>query len=251
MENKTRPTATPVPDFLDGLDTRRRGEAEELIVMMREISGEDPVMWGPSIIGFGSTSYRLASGREGEMGLLSFSPRRSAITVYIPEGFERHGDLLDRLGKHRTGVSCLYLNKLVDVDAEVLRELVQRSFQHHAEPPPAKPTTVDEYLASVPQAARPQLDELRALVREVAPDAQEVLSYDIIGYRPAGTKRAYGFISGWRDHIGVYPVPKDSALEAELTTYRRGKGTLWFPLEEPLPRELLARVFAALLTTGG
>lgn len=244
--NKTQPTDVPVAEFVAGLAPRRRSEAEQLIAMMREISGDEPTLWGPSIIGFGRITYRLASGREEQMALLGFSPRKAALTIYIREGFDRHGDLLDRLGKHRTSVSCLYINKMGDIDAEVLRQLVTRSYTHHAAPALTKPTTVEEYLATVPAEALSHLEELRGLARAAAPESEEYLSYGIIGYRPAGARRAYAFASGFRDHVGIYPVPKDKALVEELEPYRRGKGTLWFPLDEPLPRDLIVRTYAAL-----
>ncbi|WP_432559014.1 DUF1801 domain-containing protein [Granulicoccus sp. GXG6511] len=129
-ENKTQPTAVPVAEFLATLSERRRGEAAVLIEMMEQIAGEPPKMWGPSIIGFGHVRYRLASGREGDTGAIGFSPRKTAVTVYIAEGFDRHRDLLDKLGKHKTGVSCLYLTKLADADPDVLRELITRSYRH-------------------------------------------------------------------------------------------------------------------------
>ncbi len=111
----------------------------------------------------------------------------------------------------------------------------------------AKPTgvSVEEYIASVPPAARVQFDELRALVRGMLPKANEVVSYGIIGYK-IDNKRARVFISGWKDHLAIYPVPKDEAMRAELAPYVKGKGTLWFALDQPLPRELIGRVVKAL-----
>ena len=133
MANKTQPTDASIDDFLAGLSERRRDEARQLIAMMQDISGEPPVLWGPSIIGFGCVQYRLASGRIGEMGAIGFSPRKAALTIYIAEGFDRYGDLLGRLGKYRTGRSCLYLTKLADADLGVLRELVAASHRHQTE----------------------------------------------------------------------------------------------------------------------
>ena len=97
---------------------------------MKRITGLEPEMWGPSIVGFGSYHYRYDSGREGDMPLTGFSPRKQSLTVYIMPGFAGYEDLLGRLGKHRTGVSCLYINKLADVDQDVLTELICRSFAH-------------------------------------------------------------------------------------------------------------------------
>ena len=98
--------------------------------MMREITGLKPEMWGPSIIGFGDYHYRYDSGREGDMFLTGFSPRKQSLSLYIMAGFDSYDDLLARLGKHRKGASCLYINKLADVDMDVLRELVRESFEH-------------------------------------------------------------------------------------------------------------------------
>ena len=128
-QNKTQPTDTPVADFLATVPERRRDEANTLIQLYREITGQEPVLWGNSIIGFGSYLYRYDSGREGDAGQAGFSPRKAKLTIYIPEGFTDHADLLARLGKHTTTVSCLYLNRLTDADPEVLRELLTRSFK--------------------------------------------------------------------------------------------------------------------------
>ncbi|OYO13641.1 hypothetical protein CGZ94_11830 [Enemella evansiae] len=109
-----------------------------------------------------------------------------------------------------------------------------------------KPQTVDEYVESVPAASREHFDELRRLARESLPAATEVLGYGILGYQVPGRKgRAY--ISGWRDHVAIYPIPGDDELAAELAPFQRGKGTLWFTLTEPLPAELIRRTLRALL----
>ena len=108
-ENKTQPTTAGVADFLAGVAPRRQAEAETLIAMMRDISGFEPVLWGPSIIGFGTTHYRYDSGREGEMPIVGFSPRAQALVLYLLPGFDAHDALLGKLGKHTTGKSCLYL----------------------------------------------------------------------------------------------------------------------------------------------
>lgn len=122
-ENKTQPTTAGVADFLAGVAPRRQAEAETLIAMMRDISGFEPVLWGPSIIGFGTTHYRYDSGREGDMPILAFSPRKARLTIYF-DGFDHYGDQLARLGKHSSSVSCLYVNKLDDIDLAVLREML-------------------------------------------------------------------------------------------------------------------------------
>jgi len=130
-ENKTRKTGASVEDFLASVENKRRREdGSTILEMMKQITGMEPEMWGPTIIGFGDYHYKYASGREGDMFLTGFSPRKQNLSLYVMDGFEGRDDLLARLGKHRTGVSCLYINKLADVDVDVLRELIQRSFEH-------------------------------------------------------------------------------------------------------------------------
>lgn len=239
------PSGLPVEEFLDGLTERRRNEAHHLIEIMSRISGEPATMWGPSIIGFGSVDYRYDSGRSGSMPISGFSPRKAALTIYISEGFDRYGDLLTRLGKHKTSVSCLYITKLPDVDVEVLTEILERSYAHHTSSA-TKPDTVEQYLAAVPQASRDALDELRRIVSGALPGASEVLSYGIIGYKPDPAKRAVVFVSGWKDHVALYPVPKSLELAERIAPYVRGKGTMWFDLDENLPAPLIADVVREL-----
>lgn len=130
-EAKTKPTAQSVDEFLQRVDNaQQRADAYQIVALMREITGEEPVMWGPSIVGFGSYHYRYASGHEGDSPITGFSPRKGNTVVYLSDGFEEHSDLLSRLGKHKTGKVCLYLKRLGDVDQGVLRELVQRSVEH-------------------------------------------------------------------------------------------------------------------------
>lgn len=132
-ENKTQPTDASVREFLDGVENEaRRADAKRVLELMREVTGEEPRMWGPSIVGFGAYRYRYESGREGDWFLAGFSPRKSNLVVYIMSGFPRHAELMERLGKHRTGKSCLYIHQLADVDLDVLRELVRRSAEHVA-----------------------------------------------------------------------------------------------------------------------
>lgn len=129
-ENKTRKTGASVDEFLAAIQNRRRREdGLKVLEMMREITGLEPDMWGPSIIGFGDYHYKYESGREGDMFLTGFSPRKQNLTLYIIDGLEGHRQLLDRLGKHRTSTACLYINKLADVDAQVLRQLIVISFE--------------------------------------------------------------------------------------------------------------------------
>jgi hypothetical protein len=124
-----RPTGASVEEFVDRVpDERRRGDARRLCAMMQEITGEPPVMWGPSIIGFGSYHYRYDSGAEGDSALAGFAPRRQHLVSYLVGGFEdRYRSVLARLGPHQTGKGCLYLRRLDDVDQDVLRELIGRS----------------------------------------------------------------------------------------------------------------------------
>jgi hypothetical protein len=136
-EAKMVPTKVSVQTFVNGLvDERRRREATALISMMKKITGEKPVMWGPSIIGFGSYHYKYASGREGDAPRVAFSPRSAALTVYcVPVAGQR--ELLRRLGPNKTTVSCLYIRRLDDVDVDILRALVERSFKEVNERYPA------------------------------------------------------------------------------------------------------------------
>ena len=127
-EAKTRPTKESVAAFLAAIpDEQRRKDGQAVAKLLREVTGEKPVLWGSNIVGFGTYVYDYADGREGEWPIVGFSPRKSELVVYIMPGFERFADLLARLGKHRTGKSCLYLKKLSDADPAVLKELVSRS----------------------------------------------------------------------------------------------------------------------------
>ncbi len=97
---------------------------------MEELTGEEAVMWGTSIVGFGSYHYKYESGREGDMPLVSFSPRKQSMTVYIMPGLDEYEAMLAELGKHKIGKSCLYINKLADVDENMLRRLIKRAYEH-------------------------------------------------------------------------------------------------------------------------
>ncbi len=113
--------------FLESVSDKRREEAHTLIAMMQKISGEKPHMWGPSIIGFGTMHYKYDSGREGDMPRLAFSPRKASLTVYF-EGFDGYAHELTVLGKHKHSVSCLYINKLADINLSILRKMLEKSF---------------------------------------------------------------------------------------------------------------------------
>ena len=105
----------------------RREDALVLMNIMQELTGDKGSMWGPSIIGFGKYHYKYASGREGDWFVTGFSPRKASMTLYIMSGFRRYSELLGKLGKHKIGKSCLYINKLADVDMDVLKELISES----------------------------------------------------------------------------------------------------------------------------
>jgi hypothetical protein len=130
-ELKTRPTDASVDDFVACLDGEaRREDCRTLIAMMRRVTGAEPVMWGPSIVGFGSYHYRYASGREADWMLTGFSPRKRDLTIYIMSGFKGQDETLARLGRHRfSSGSCLYVKRLSDVDLEILEELVKTSVE--------------------------------------------------------------------------------------------------------------------------
>jgi uncharacterized protein YdhG (YjbR/CyaY superfamily) len=242
--NKTIPTGVTVAEFLATVSDQRRAEAGLLIGIMAKVSGLEPVMWGPSIIGFGSHHYKHDSGREGDMARIGFSPRKAAITIYFAEGFDRYSEQLVTLGKHTSSVSCLYINKLADIDIKVLGQMIESSFKLAAGPL-VRPKNVDEYIASIPSASRAYFDELRALVKATIPHATETYNYGIIGYK-IDNKRALVFVSGWKDHVSMYPVPKDETLQAELKPHIKGKGTLWFALDKPLPAPLIKKVIITL-----
>ena len=127
-DNKTKPTKSSVAAFVNALsDETRRADAKALLKVMQRATGEKPRMWGPSIVGFGSYHYTYETGREGDMPLAGFSPRKAAIVLYLMTGFSDCKPLLARLGKHTTGKVCLYVKKLADVDQEVLETLVVKS----------------------------------------------------------------------------------------------------------------------------
>ena len=128
---KTTRTDASVAEFLATIpDPRRRADAEQVCALMREVTGLEPAMWGPSIVGFGEYHYRYASGREADWPTVSLSPRRQALTLYLSDGYEQYADLMARLGPHTTGRSCLYIKRLSDVDVEVLRTLIKDRFEH-------------------------------------------------------------------------------------------------------------------------
>jgi hypothetical protein len=127
-ENKTKPTKLSVSTFIDALpDETRRADAKVLVKLMQNAVGEKPKMWGPSIIGFGSCHYKYDSGRQGDMPLIAFSPRKAATVLYSVIGFTDADALLAKLGKHTTGKGCLYIKKLEDIDQKVLEAMFVKS----------------------------------------------------------------------------------------------------------------------------
>jgi hypothetical protein len=129
-EMKTKQTEASVSAFLDAVENeQRRADCRVVADLMRAVTGEAPKMWGPGIVGFGSYHYKYASGREGDWFVTGFSPRKQDLTLYIMAGFDRYDELMAKLGKYKTGKSCLYLKRLSDVDLGVLRELVTASVE--------------------------------------------------------------------------------------------------------------------------
>ncbi len=125
---KTKKNESSVEAFLQAIpEAMKRQDSITIVEMMKEVTGREPKMWGESIIGFGDTHYRYESGREGDWFQVGFSPRKQNLTIYLSYGFESDRELMQRLGKHKTGKACLYINKLADIDMGVLRELVRRA----------------------------------------------------------------------------------------------------------------------------
>ena len=127
-ELKTKKTDASVEAFLDGVaDPRRREDARVVLGLMKRITGEEPKMWGPSIVGFGSYTYSYASGQTGDWPIAGFSPRKQALSVYLVPGFDRDEAMMAKLGKHTTSKACLYIKRLSDIDMKVLEHLVKAS----------------------------------------------------------------------------------------------------------------------------
>ena len=125
-EMKTKATNESVKDFLNKIsDEERRADCFQVAKIMEEVTGEKPKMWGPSIVGFGSYHYKYASGREGDWPMMGFSPRKKDLTLYIMMGFEKHADLMEKLGKHTNSKSCLYIKRLSDVHIPTLKKLIK------------------------------------------------------------------------------------------------------------------------------
>ena len=130
-ELKTQATGASVTEFINGIDdSQKRADARKVAAMMRRVTGKRAKMWGSSIVGYGSYHYKYASGREGDYMITGFSPRKQALTVYIMAGFSGFKTLMGKLGKYKTGKSCLYINRLSDVDAMVLEKLIDASVRY-------------------------------------------------------------------------------------------------------------------------
>ena len=130
-EPALRPTGAEPLDFIAAIPHPvRRRDAEVLVDLMTSVTGQPPAMWGPTIVGFGTYHYRYDSGREGNAAAVGFSPRKANLVLYgLTEGSE-YGELLDGLGKHKRGSSCIYINKLADIDLRILEQLIRGGYQH-------------------------------------------------------------------------------------------------------------------------
>lgn len=130
-EIKTKPTTDSVEDFINKVpDEQKRKDSFELLEMMKKASGEEPVLWSSSIIGFGNKRYKsAATGREVDWLKIGFSPRKANLSLYLSVSLQEHSDALEKLGKHKTGVGCLYINKLDDVDLKVLKGMITTSLK--------------------------------------------------------------------------------------------------------------------------
>ncbi|MEO9871071.1 DUF1801 domain-containing protein [Ekhidna sp.] len=127
-ELKTQPTLLNVDEFIDSVEPEwKRDDARKVLELTKKITGKLPTMWGNSIIGFGRYHYKYKSGREGDWFLAGFSPRKQSMTIYITGGFEGQEDLLEKLGKHKKSVGCLYVKKLTDIDMKVLEQMILKS----------------------------------------------------------------------------------------------------------------------------
>lgn len=131
---KTVPTNADVMEFIARLDdNQQQRDSETLVSLMQRVSGEPPVLWGTAIIGFGTYHYIYASGREGDMPRIAFSPRKGKLVLYLTNDAKKYESICERLGKHKTSKACVYINKLTDVDEGVLKELIGTAYQDMSE----------------------------------------------------------------------------------------------------------------------
>ena len=127
-ELKTKVNEASVTGFLNSIeDEQKRNDSSEIAQIMEQVTKEKPKMWGSSIVGFGSYHYKYESGREGDAPIIGFSPRKQNLTLYIPGGLEQYQGLMNKLGKHSAGKGCLYINRLSDINVDVLKELIAES----------------------------------------------------------------------------------------------------------------------------
>lgn len=130
-ENKTKVTRKSVTAFINSIDDKqKRADVKKVAAIMRRVTGARPKMWGSSIVGYGEYHYKYASGREGDFMLAGFSPRKQALTIYVMAGFSSYPSLMKKLGKYKTGKSCLYVKRLSDVDEKVLERLLEQSVKY-------------------------------------------------------------------------------------------------------------------------
>ncbi len=129
VEIKTKPTSASVEDFINNIkDEQKRKDSFVLLEMMKKATGEEPILWSSSVIGFGTKRYKSpATGREVDWLLIGFSPRKANLSLYISVGIKEHAETLEKLGKHKTGVGCLYINKLEEINLNVLKEIIDAS----------------------------------------------------------------------------------------------------------------------------
>lgn len=128
---KTKKNDASVVDFLNNVENeKRKTDSFAVLDLMKKITNAKPTMWGPSIVGFGHYHYKYTSGRENDWFYTGFSPRKQSLTLYIMNGFTRYDEILGRLGKYKTGKSCLYINKIEDIDENVLEELIESSVSY-------------------------------------------------------------------------------------------------------------------------
>ncbi len=130
-ENKTKPTKLSVTAFINGIeDKQKRADTKKVAAIMRRVTGKRAKMWGSSIVGYGEYHYKYESGREGDFMITGFSPRKQALTVYVMAGFERFESQMKKLGKYKTGRSCLYIKRLEDIDVKVLEKIIKGSVDY-------------------------------------------------------------------------------------------------------------------------
>jgi hypothetical protein len=129
-ELKTKKTDASVTGFLSAVDEKRRADAATIAELMQKATGAPPKLWGTSIVGFGDRHYKYASGREGDWFLTGFSPRKANLTLYVLNGFPGQAELLEKLGKHKQGKGCLYINSLEDVHLPTLKKLIAGAVKH-------------------------------------------------------------------------------------------------------------------------